>query len=200
MGGPTKKPNWCDMAISPWALPSEPMGIALERERAPGRLNHRAADTLHEAKQDQLKDILRKPAEKRAQRHHGHAETVHLVMAVDVAETAADNTQADAGHLINDQRPRNPEHVGLQSHRQGRHGDHEHARRNPGDGNTDYRIDQRESADWVVGAAWIWRLCGSEHPILLRPYRENLKLRPSGTIPTSPRCMGRQPALLCSAA
>ena len=28
-GGPTKKPNWGDMAISPCACPSEPAGIAL---------------------------------------------------------------------------------------------------------------------------------------------------------------------------
>lgn len=28
MGGPTKKPNWCDIAISPWAFPSDPAGMA----------------------------------------------------------------------------------------------------------------------------------------------------------------------------
>ena len=37
----------------------------LEREGPAGRLNHRAADTLHEAKQDQLDNVLGKPAKKR---------------------------------------------------------------------------------------------------------------------------------------
>ena len=35
-----------------------------ERQCAAGRLNHRATDTLHEAKQDQLQNILRKAAER----------------------------------------------------------------------------------------------------------------------------------------
>ena len=39
--------------------------MALNAECASGRLNHRAADALHETKQDQLHDVLREPAEQR---------------------------------------------------------------------------------------------------------------------------------------
>jgi hypothetical protein len=89
-------------------------------------LNHRAADSLHEAEQDQLKNILRKPAEQRANRHDAHAGAEHFMMAVNIAQAPADDPKPDARHLINDQRPGNAEHVRSQSRRQGRHRNHKY--------------------------------------------------------------------------
>jgi hypothetical protein len=68
-------------------------------------LNHRATDALYEAKQDQLENILRETAQKRANGHDTHARTEHFVMTIDITQPATDDAEADARHLINDKSP-----------------------------------------------------------------------------------------------
>src|SRR3989304_4475703 len=122
------------------------LGHGLVAQGTAGRLNHRAADSLQESKQDQLENILRQAAEKRTDGHGGQAYAEQLVMAVQVPQAAANDAQSDPGHLIHDESPRNPEDVRSQSGRQRRHGDNKYPVRHTGRGNADYRIDESESA------------------------------------------------------
>jgi hypothetical protein len=68
-------------------------------------LNHRAANSLYKAKQDQLENILRETAEKRANGHDTHARTEHFLVTVDITQPATDDAKPDARHLINDKSP-----------------------------------------------------------------------------------------------
>jgi len=148
-----------------------------EGQGAAGRLNHRAADSLHESKQNQLENILREPAQQRADGHDTHAEAEHLVMAVDVSEAAANDAQPNPGHLIHDQRPRNAQHIRFQRCRQGRHGDHKHSGGNSSDGNADDRIDQGKPTHPLIQLSLILQIqsCQPRFVLMISRWRSQTR-------------------------
>ena len=95
-------------------------GQSFHRQGASLGLCHRRSHALEHSEEDELSDVLRKPAEKRADRRYDQAETEERVAAVDIADAPEDQRQTDLGNLISDHRPGNADDGGLQTIGNGR--------------------------------------------------------------------------------